>query len=207
MKRASFFLASVLWCFSSFANDPYEGVELLPFDPAGYFATEKSLDTVFNQRNIKVVIELGSWAGASTRYFGRRVGDQGTVYAVDHWEGTANHKGELTDPRLPYIFELFLSNICHAGLTKRVIPVRMSSDEATDALGNVQADLVYIDSSRDSNQVYRDILNWSYHLNEEGTICGTEWREPAVRAGVERAAEELGREIKKDRKGHFWQLH
>jgi hypothetical protein len=49
-------------------------------------------------------------------------------------------------------------------------------------------------------------MNWYPFLKENGIMCGTEWREPAVRTAVQRAAEELGKSIESDRKGFFWAL-
>jgi len=200
-------LATVLCSVTLCAQNIYESVDALSFDPGGYFATEQSLDKIFNSQEIKTVIELGSWAGASTRFLARRVGEGGLVYAIDHWQGSKNHHGEMTDPRLQHIYHLFLSNIKEAGVANRVIPLRMSSEEAARALRpDIQADLIYVDTARDSDQVYSDIMNWQAFLKDDGVLCGTEWREPAVRTAVQRAASELGKTVESDRKGFFWAL-
>jgi hypothetical protein len=207
MKTVKFLIAAVLCTLSLSAQNLYESVETLNFDPGGYFATENSLDRLFKEQQIKTVIELGSWAGASTRFLARRVGQGGTVYAIDHWLGSKNHPGEMSDPRLKHIYHLFLSNIKDSGVADRVIPMRMSSEEAARALRpDIKADLVYVDTARDTEQVYGDIMNWYPFLKENGIMCGTEWREPAVRTAVQRAAEELGKSIESDRKGFFWAL-
>ena len=206
MKKLKFLLATTLCSFSLFSHNIYDSIDILEFDPAGYFATEGPLDQILRHKEVKTVIELGSWAGASTRFFGYRVGKEGTVYAIDHWLGTPNHRGEMTDERLSYIYQLFLSNIQQAGLEERVIPLRMTTDEALKALRHVTADLIYVDAARDSARVYKDIMNWYPHLNEGGVICGTELREPSVREGVQKAAAELGMTIETNRKGFFWIL-
>ncbi|MDN3505600.1 MAG: class I SAM-dependent methyltransferase [Simkaniaceae bacterium] len=207
MKTMRILLTAVLCSTALCAQNIYESVETIAFDPGGYFATEQSLDKLFNDQEIKTVIELGSWAGASTRFLARRVGEGGLVYAIDHWQGSQNHRGEMTDPRLQHIYHLFLSNIKDAGVADRVIPLRMSSEEAARALRpDIRADLIYVDTARDTDQVYGDIMNWHPFLNEKGVLCGTEWREPAVRTAVQRAASELGKTIESDRKGFFWAL-
>jgi len=203
MKKITFLLATLLLNLPLFSNQVYDSIELLPFDATGSFVTESSLDRIFREKEIKTVIELGSWAGASTRFLGYRVGEGGKVYAVDHWMGTKNQHGEMSDSRLPHIYQLFLSNVKHMELTDRIVPVRMASEEAAKAL-NVKADLIYLDAERDSESVYRNILNWYPHLNENGVLCGAEYREPGVKNGVHRAAERLGKEIETDRKGYFW---
>ena len=137
---------------------------------------------------------------------GFRVGDGGKVYAVDTWLGTPGHRGEINDPRLSYIYQLFLSNIHYMGLDDRVIPLRMSTVEALKALNHVTADLIYLDAGRECERVYQDIINWSEHLRCDGIICGAEFREPGVRDGVLKAARELGKEVESDYKGFFWRL-
>lgn len=186
-------------------TDIYESIEMIPFDRCGYFAAVYALDQIFKEKEIHSVIELGSWAGTSTRFFAYRVGETGKVYAIDHWMGTPNHNGESRDPRLPYIYQLFLSNIKHADLSNRIIPIRMTTDEAAVGL-NIKADLIYIDASRSRQQVYRDVINWYNHLNAGGILCGAEWREPEIRAGVQQAAEDLGMTVQCDSKGYFWRL-
>nr|NGX27371.1 hypothetical protein [Chlamydiota bacterium] len=126
---------------------------------------------------------------------------------IDHWLGSENHRGEMTDPRLKHIYHLFLSNIREAGIADRVIPLRMTTDEAVQAIRqDIRADLIYVDTARDTSRVYSDIMNWFPLLKEDGVLCGTEWREPAVRAAVQRAAAEHGKKIESDRKGFFWAL-
>lgn len=200
-----FFLGILLLIAPLQANSIYEAVEELHFDPIGYFATEKPLDHIFQNHEITTVIELGSWAGASTRFIGYRVGEGGKVYAIDHWKGNEHFPAESNDPRLDHIFHLFLSNIRIAGLSDRIIPIRMSTDEAAKAL-SVTADMIYIDASREASQVYRDVIQWYPHLNEGGIMCGAEYREPGIKHGVQRAAHDLGLMVESDRKGRFWQL-
>lgn len=203
MKK--FLFGILLMVAPMLANDIYDVIDEIKFDPTGYFATEGPLDAIFRDHDIRTVIELGSWAGASTRFLGYRVGPSGKVYAIDHWKGNPNFRPESSDPRLDHIFHLFLSNIRNAGLSDRIVPIRMTTDEAAKAL-SVTADLIYIDASREAGQVYRDVMNWYPHLNEGGILCGAEWREPSIKKGVGKAARELGLSVETDRKGHFWRL-
>lgn len=182
----------------------YSAIDPLPFDAHGWFVNEFALDRIFREKQIKTVIELGSWVGASTRFLALRVGQNGKVYAVDTWKGTPSNAAQIKDPRLPNLFRLFLSNVIHMGLTNTIVPVPMTTDEAAKFL-NVKADLIYFDA--DPEQVEKDILNWFPHLNEGGIFCGTNWNDPQVQAGAERATMELGRQIDVDSRGIFWRIH
>src|SRR5262249_36868471 len=73
----------------------------------------------------RLVIELGSWTGRSTRYIAD-LAPQAKVVAVDHWEGSVEH-GQ--DPKLaaflPRLYETFLSECWD--YRERIIPVRAKS--------------------------------------------------------------------------------
>lgn len=196
-----------LLCATTFlsAHNIYQYVEPIPFDDHGWFLNKAPLDQIFKQKRIRTVIELGSWAGKSALYFGKKVGPGGKVYCIDTWLGTATSKLHREDNRRHYLFQLFLSNVKHAGLEEVVVPYRMTTDEAARSL-NLTADLIYVDGDHSAEQVFRDIVNWLPHLNEGGIICGDDWEYfPTVREGVRKAAEMYGYTI--EATGNFWRFH
>jgi predicted O-methyltransferase YrrM len=188
---------------------PYDTVEVLPFDEQGWFSNAEPLKECFLEKNIQTVIEVGTWLGSSARFFGREVGTEGKVYCVDNWTGPINPTAkELAAynthrDRLPTLYQQFLSNVIHANLTDRIVPVRMDSLEAAKQL-NVFADLIYIDAAHSEEAVFSDILAWAAHLNPDGILCGDDWHWDEVRKGVERGAMFLGKNI--DVRGGFWRL-
>jgi hypothetical protein len=182
--------------------EPYQSIKDLPFDPHGWFVNTDSLGKILLEQQPRVVIEVGSWLGLSTRFIAHHIPVEGKVYAVDTWLGSdeaAHHQ----DPRLPYLYQLFLSNVKHARLTHKIIPIRMRSLEAAQAL-DVKADLIYIDAAHDEENVYLDIMAWYPHLTFNGVICGDDWGWESVRKGVIRAASELNRTIYAT--GNFWRF-
>ena len=100
----------------------------------------------------------------------------------------------MRDPRLPQLFHIFLSNVKQAGLAKKIVPIRMGSEEAAAAL-NVQADLIYLDAAHDTESVYKDILLWLPHVKEGGILCGDDWYWDSVKLAVQLAADELNFDI------------
>jgi hypothetical protein len=201
MKRIAALL--LLTCVSLHADipEPYKSVEDLPFDGHGWFLSASALEDRIRERPVKVVIEVGSWLGGSTRLIASTLPEDGVVYAVDTWRGTTTETETMRDPRIPYLYQLFLSNVKHANLTHKIVPVRMESLEAARAL-NVMADLIFIDASHDTIAVYNDIMAWYVHLNKDGCMCGDDYPADSVRLGVEQAAKKLGREILSD--GRLW---
>lgn len=162
-------------------REPYSYVNVLPFDPHGWFCNASHLDLILQNNNIQTVIEVGSCLGCSTRHLAKGIADKGIVYAVDTWLGTPNedHSAE----RLAGLYQQFLSNVIHANLTHKIIPVRMASLEAAQAL-SVKADLIYIDASHDTESVYKDIISRYPHLNKKGIMCGDDWWAESVKKGV-----------------------
>lgn len=174
--------------------EPYCSINLLPFDPHGWFANEKEIEAILKAKPCQTVIEVGSWLGASTRFIAQNLPKGAKLYAIDTWLGSFDEEVHMLDIRLPILYQLFLSNVVHAGLSNIIIPVRMNSIEASKAL-NVKADLIYLDAAHDTKSVYEDILAWYPHLNEGGVLCGDDWAWSTVREGVLQAAEELKKEV------------
>lgn len=181
-------------------NELYDSVELLPFDNHGWFLNADPLRECLKKKPARVVIEIGCWLGFSTRFIAHQLPEGGRIYAIDTWLGSEEHKD---DPRLPFLYQQFLSNVKHAGLTDKILPIRMHSLEAAKAL-NILADLIYIDASHDEESVYQDILHWHSHLAPGGILCGDDLRWESVWRGVVRAAEKLNRPISGE--DNFWKL-
>ena len=201
MLKSLFLIFSTLVClYAEELPEPYASVNLLPFDDHGWFGNQPQLDAVFRD-DIKVVIEIGSWLGKSTRYFAAKVGLQGKVYAIDTWLGSDQEKEHQVDPRLKHLYQLFLSNTIQAGFANIIVPFKMKSQEAASAL-NVKGDLIYIDGAHDYKSVYEDILAWKNHLNDGGILCGDDWEWKSVRDAVRAASKKLGRGFHHER--NFW---
>lgn len=209
MKKIVYGLFLFLLCFLSTLQaetqipEPYRSINDLPFDPHGWFGNKEQLTACFHEKEIHTVIEIGAWLGLSTRFLARSVKPGGKVYAVDTWAGSSAEAVHMQDPRLPYLYQLFLSNIKHEKLTNQIVPIRMNSLEAAKAL-NIKADLIYIDASHETENVYQDILAWDVHLNEGGIMCGDDWLWPSVRLAVEQTAEILNKSI--ETSDNFWRF-
>jgi predicted O-methyltransferase YrrM len=175
---------------------PYDTADLYPFDGDGWFSNERGMRKLICKKKggLETIIEVGSWLGASTRFLATQVNSGGKVYAVDTWQGSITEVVHQQDPRLPFLYEIFLSNTIQAGLTDVIVPVRMESLQAAEIL-DVRADLIYIDGDHRAESVYQDILAWYPHLKEGGIFCGDDWTWDSVREGVYRAASELDLEV------------
>lgn len=199
------FLLAFIFCMAGLQAEipaPYNYINDLPFDGQGWFMNANQLDAIIREKSPQTVIEVGSWLGSSTRFIAERV--NGKVYAVDTWQGSSDELLHQNDPRLPYLYQLFLSNVKHAGLTDKIVPVRMRSLEAAKSI-NIQADLIYIDAGHDETSVYKDIKAWIKHLKPGGVICGDDWAAfHTVKKAVIRAANDLNKTVVAE--GNFWRF-
>jgi predicted O-methyltransferase YrrM len=135
----------------------------------------------------KVFVEIGSWLGKSARIIASTIPDDAKVYCVDTWKGTKDEPIHRKDPRLPYIYDIFLSNIKLAGLAHKVIPVRMSSLEAAKVF-NKKIDFLYVDADHTYEAAYEDVMNWYPKLSKNGVLCGDDWSWEKVKCAVVDAA-------------------
>lgn len=201
----SLFLCLTGTAFGFFRD--YPPIRLLPEYAFGYYWNQDEINALFQENEIHVVVEVGSWiGGGSTRHFGELLRESnGTVYAVDTWLGSSTQQlGEQHyQPILDCVYQQFLSNMVHWDLTEIVVPCRMRSVEASIAL-DVQPDLIYIDGEHTTEAVYEDMCAWYPKLKEGGVFCGDDWTWECVRAAVERFAEERGLMIEAG--GNFWRL-
>ncbi len=157
--------------------EPYNSVELLPFEPHGWYRWASIIEDWFKILKPKVVIEVGCWFGKSTRHMASLLEPGGVVYAVDHWLGSPEHQpGEIFwTPKLACLYEQFLSNVIHARLTDKIIPVRMASLEGSKYLAHIRPDFIYIDANHSYEAVYADIAAWFPLVKGHGVICGDDY--------------------------------
>jgi hypothetical protein len=182
MNFTVFFLVSILTTtFHAYVDNnlpvPYSEInELLPFDDHGWYSNANEIEKLITKYQPKVIVEIGSWMGKSTRHMASIIAPEGKVYAIDHWLGSEEHQPGMSawHPNLDKLYEQFLSNVIHEELTHKIIPLRMSSLEAAKSL-SVDVDLVYIDAAHDFASVYSDLKAWFPFVKNHGILCGDDW--------------------------------
>lgn len=180
---------------------PYNQVDLMGFDGDGFYVNEEDIKDIFSKNTIQTGIEVGCWLGASTRHIASLLPQGGKLYAVDHFLGSEEHQN---NGRIHRLYRQFLSNVIHAGLTDKIIPVKMYSLEAAQYLSNITADFIYIDAGHKTEDVLADLRAWYPRVREQGVFCGDDWEWPSVRAAVQIFAEE--RNLIIESRVNFWRL-
>lgn len=124
-----------------------------------------------------VVVELGSWKGRSTVWLASGVRDrgEGTVCAVDHWEGSSEsqvHGRLLAGYGKDQLYHEFRANLERVGLSDLVTPIKLTTTQAARSWpADRQIGLLFVDASHDYADVRRDFEYWSPYLAPGGLIA------------------------------------
>src|SRR5690606_8146862 len=118
--------------------------------------TQEVLSQCVN-RATRLIVEVGSWTGRSTRFLAG-LAPRATIVAIDHWLGSPEHADdpELA-PALPHLYETFLSECWN--YRDQIIPVRLKSTEGMQrvAEAGLEPDVVYIDADHRYESVVEDL--------------------------------------------------
>jgi len=140
----------------------------------GWFTEEaaKILGKYLNEET-KIVLELGSWFGKSTRSI-LKAAPNALVIAVDHWKGSKEHVKRMDKKKLRKLYGTFLVNCWD--YQDRLIPLRADSQKGLEEVAEegLVPDLIYIDAAHDYKSVKADIQK-SLALFPTSQIVGDDW--------------------------------
>lgn len=166
--------------------------------PQGWFHHGPLILQLLDQYRPKVVVELGSWLGASAIAMARSVRRWGgTVTCVDTWAGDLNEDGGSVGGKTP----LMLLNCARAmveagvGASVRLIPA-LTTEAAT--CWSEPIDFLWVDADHGYDAVKADLNAWVPHVKPGGLIAGDDYGHPRY-PGVKRAWDEF-------EQAHGWRL-
>jgi methyltransferase family protein len=188
-------------------ESPYVGHDLdaHPPDMQGWGSTDPIFRHAINALRPKVIIEVGTWKGASAIHMGqviRELGLETRIVCIDTWLGSPEHflgqgEGWRESLRLrngyPRLYFTFLTNVIQHRLTDIIIPLPATSENAGTILAqrNIRAELVYIDAAHEYSAVKRDLQTYWPLLNSDGVLIGDDYQ---LWPGVTQAATEFAKE-------------
>jgi predicted O-methyltransferase YrrM len=143
-------------------------------DMHGWFNNDNKifLKNIINKQQ-KIIIELGSWLGSSTRWFCDNT--NATIYAVDHWLGSNEHQGRVdVKDKLPILYETFIVNCWE--YKDRIVPIRLNTIAGLQYLydNQIVPDVIYVDASHEEADVIADIEK-CLELFPDALITGDDW--------------------------------
>jgi predicted O-methyltransferase YrrM len=153
------------------------------------------------------VVDVGVWKGQSTITMARAIKEAGIdscVIAVDTFLGSTEHweAGKELFGRshgFPDLYDLFLSNVYHAGVADYIVPVPQTSVAAAKILkrANIMASVVHVDAAHEYHEVLRDLDEYWAIIAPGGYLIGDDYGEcwPGVVRAVGEFSAKVGRAL------------
>ena len=175
-----------------------------PDDRQGWGSTHPIFGTLIQALKPALIVEVGSWKGASAINMAQIAAGFGlrpAIVCVDTWLGTIEsytwrraqpslHTDLLLRNGWPHLYYQFLTNVVRAGFAEQIVPLPQTSQIGLRIIQEVglRPDLLYIDASHDYNDVKQDLaLAWDC-VAENGVIFGDDY---LSWAGVTKAVDEF----------------
>jgi hypothetical protein len=191
-------------------TSPYDGFDADDFavDLQGWGSDHPILERTIAAVRPTVIVEVGTWKGASAIHMARivqRLGLDTIIICVDTWLGSPEHylarqpgwrESLLMRQGFPHLYFTFLSNVVHAGVADIIVPLPNTSENAAVILREhgIRPEFVYIDAAHEEEPVYRDLkLYWDI-LSDDGVLVGDDYMSWE---GVTRAAHRFAIEVQR----------
>jgi hypothetical protein len=190
-------------------TSPYEGFDPSehPDDMQGWGSEDPIFEEVIRAIKPSVIVEVGSWKGASAISMAKIVQSSGLkskIICVDTWLGSPEHFLGA-DPTwwsslrmrhgYPQLYFTFLANVVRQGVQDLIIPLASTSESAAMILASkqVRPDMVYIDAAHEYEPALRDFRAYWRLLSDTGVLLGDDY---IGWSGVTQAANEFSTELK-----------
>lgn len=187
--------------YSKFDFTDYE------LDLQGWGSRKKVFNRVISAVRPKLIIEVGTWKGASAAYMleiCKELQIDAQVICIDTWLGSNDVM--WTNPAFrsslklvggyPTIFKQFIYNMTKLDLMNSVFPLPMTSSAAYYLLRGfkIQADLIYIDAGHEHDEVLMDLNYYFELLRPGGIMFGDDYSNawPGVISAVNKFASDRG---------------
>jgi hypothetical protein len=164
----------------------------------------------------RVVVELGSFLGASATHMGavaRELGLETDIFCFDDFRGWPGFRsGDLADIRQQngdvMLMNQFMQNVVHRNLSGSVLPVPFGTVAALSSFckWGIYADLIEVDASHDFHSAWADINIAFQLLRPGGVMFGHDYRTAADKRGVRRAVDLFARmnDLRVEPDGQHW---
>ena len=149
----------------------------------------------------KIIIELGAFLGDSTITMAKCLKQENfdcVIITIDTWLGSQEHwRSDKCNMLHLYdnfefgissFYNKFITNVLLEGVENYIIPMPTTTDTAFDILNhlNIKADLIYMDADHRESVIYKDLINYSNLLNNDGIIFGHDIDWVDVKNGVKK---------------------
>ncbi len=161
--------------------------------PHGWFNHGPAVLELLELHRPKVIVELGTWMGASAIAMARTVRAWGgTVTCVDTWAGELDDAGGSPAGRSPIMILSTARAMIEAGVSAqmRLIP---ATTTAAAAVWSGPIDFLYVDADHSHDGTLADLRAWVPYVVPGGVIAGDDYDHPRY-PGVSTAWDAFERE-------------
>lgn len=156
----------------------------------------KLLEDAIKLRRPSVIIEIGSYLGASAIHMAEVAKAEGidtTIICIDTWLGDqvmlidpASRNGLSIRNGMPQIYRQFLANICYKEFQNVVVPFPCESRAALRILNGlgIRSNLIYVDGSHDYMDAFSDLVLSREIFDKPGTIVCDDFDQKPVEEAV-----------------------
>lgn len=191
-------------------HDPYDNLNILMPDLQGWSESTEEFERCIKEIQPKIIVEVGTWKGWSAfkmveickKYY-----DDFQIVCVDTWLGSVEHwllefekegvhinnvKDSLKNGRCQ-LYEQFLSNVVHMGMTKHITPFAIDSINAAYTLYNLKIipDMIYLDAGHEYQSVKMDLMTYATLLRPGGYLLGDDWHHEPIKQAVKETFKEI----------------
>lgn len=146
--------------------------------PHGWFNQGTYVLALLDQHRPQVVVELGSWLGASAIAMARSVRRWGgTVTCVDTWAGELNDDGGSPIGKSPLMLLSCARAMVESGVSASVRLIPATTCEAAQQW-TLPIDFLYVDADHGYHAVLADLEAWVPHVRPGGLIAGDDYHHP-----------------------------
>lgn len=184
--------------------DPFAGVDIdtVVDDRKGWGSEDPFLDEIIGKVRPSLILEIGTWKGASAIYMAQSVKRHGLeteIICADPHVGSRglwlSHRESMhiTPKGECGTYDIFLANVKRAGVTEFITPYRVTSSIATSVMerSDLKADIIYIDGSHDPVDVAADLSHVMRVAHEDTVIVCDDYEHPRIKGVTEAVAEFL----------------
>jgi len=154
-------------------ENPYENFDPkdLKLDMQGWGSNEPIFSRLIEEIKPKLIIEIGTWKGASAIHMAGYLSEDSSVICIDSW--LEEDVGYSTEKE----YNQFLYNVKRMDLENVIVPYPKTSLEALSMLKHyeVKADLIYIDAGHTYNEVMQDMKDCWKILKVGGVMFGDDY--------------------------------
>lgn len=190
---------------------PLIGEARMEVDIRGWHSEHAIFAHLMAQLKPEVIIEVGSYLGASAIHMAGLTRDFGTkIYCVDTWLGDPSPHPANKEPiryDVGQLYRQFCFNVTKSGFADRIYPVPQTSAGAAVLLHHhgIRASGVYVDGDHSYEGCYADLNSYYPLLLDGGIVWGDDFEDfPSVRMAVSRFGFENNLKVAHD--GPMWLL-